>query len=766
MYRFTIMPSDTFIQSLISPQRSQLYFHPQFLEQFNPESGKIAILATNEFEGFSKNGGIGTYYTALSQKLAAENWLIILLLCQSQEKFQGVSKTSSVNRVFSVGEVPTLLQLQPIHEAILAHTQKNGVSQSFDTDSFGCLFFTQALMTAFPEAVIYVEFPVIWGFGYRTIQAKRSGLLGNHCLVGVTDHGGFEWLRETNSRYQIDYPPWFWQAYHYEQYSYEQADLTCFPSYFLKSKVEGYGWKTDRAVHLPYFIPLFNLSPQSLAQLENGKIPVIFFGRLEERKGLCSFVQALQLLESDLAEKIEVIFLGRVIPLESTELKGLDSQAYIERQLQGKFSYQILPDLFSLQALEWVNHLPHPIVCLCSIQENFPNAALEMGQLPVSLVVSNTGGFAETLDLISRTEGVLWFAPDDAYSLAGCIREAVLAYPETPPIPHRSLLEQTNQKLLNQRLELMSAAFLQSAPNSPKTPGITIGVIDYSNSQHLGDCLDSLRAQTYENLEILVLHSGSILEERFPNCRWVERQVNQSLGAAYNDLVKLAKGEYFLPFSSDRLALPDMVERWVGAIASAMRSIIAQSDAAIVTSPEMKLDSDLEVFNGCEGSLLQLLDLNQKQDLCALFSLEFLREFPYCEVRNIQALNWQLLAAAIATDRTIAYYPYPLSLMGSDAEGRIKPEQLPKERYYLRQYLSQIEPEKWSRRQLNLLLTGMEQLSQLQAKQSSQLGQLHQEKSRYQALASQSQAWMQTAIETQKELEALQAQLQNSQSIR
>jgi glycosyltransferase involved in cell wall biosynthesis len=756
------MPSDTFIQSLISPQRSQLSFHPQFLEQLNPKSEKIAILATNEFEGFSKNGGIGTYYTALSEKLAGENWLIILLLCQSEEPFQGVSKTPNVDRVFSAGEVATILQLQPIHEAILAHTQENGVSQSFDADSFCCLFFTQAIATTFPQAVIYVEFPVIWGFGYRTLQAKRAGLLGNHCLLGVTDHGGFEWLRETNSRYKIDYPQWFWQAYHYEQYSYEQADLTCFPSYFLKSKVEGYGWKTAHAVHLPYFIPLLDLSPQPLAQPDNDKISVIFFGRLEERKGLCSFVEALQLLESDWAKKIEILFLGRIIPLESTALKGLDSQAYIDRQLQGKFSYQILPDLFSQEALELVNHLPHPIVCLCSLQENFPNAALEMGQLPVSLVVSNTGGFQETLDLIARTEGLRWFEPGDAYSLAGRLREAMLAYPETPAAPDRSLLEETNKKLLNQRLELMSEAFLQSAPNPLKTPRITIGVIGNSDRQLLAGCLESLAAQTYDNLEILVADSGVMderfPEEQFPHARRVELEVNQTLGYGYNHLVKLATGEYFLPFSSDRLALPDMVERWV--------SIIAQSDAAIVMSPEMKLDPDLEVSNGHDGSLLKLLDLNQNQDLCALFSLEFLREFPYCEVRNVQALNWQLLAAAIATDRTIAYYPYPLYLSGSDAEGRIAPENLPKERYYLRQYLSQIEPEKWTRRQLNLLLTGVEQLSQLQSSQSSQLWQVHQEKTRYQALASQSQAWMQTAIETQKELEALQAQLQNNQAMR
>lgn len=208
------------------------------------------------------------------------------------------------------------------------------------------------------EAVVYVEFPAIWGLGYRTIQAKKSGTLSNSCLVGVTDHGGFEWLREINSRYTVDYPRWFWQAYDYEQYSYENADLTCFPSYFLKSKVESYGWKTSHAVHLPYFIPVLNLSTPDETQgtykntvhwknqRNKEQIPLVFFGRLEERKGLCIFIRALQLLEEDITDKINIFFLGKTIKLESTQLQGLDSQQYIDQNLKDKFSYQIFPDLY------------------------------------------------------------------------------------------------------------------------------------------------------------------------------------------------------------------------------------------------------------------------------------------------------------------------------------------------------------------------------------------------------------------------------------
>ncbi|PSB53750.1 glycosyltransferase [filamentous cyanobacterium Phorm 6] len=803
---FMEMQPENLVSHILSPENSELQFQPQFFEAFNTSVQKVAILASNEFEGFSKNGGIGTYYTTLSQKLAAEGWYVILLLCHSHENFQGRAQLPNLHHIFSTGEVEKVLNVQPIHQAILSKCQEDSISQCFDGESFCCLFFTQAIVATFPEAVVYVEFPAIWGLGYRTIQAKKSGVLGNSCLVGVTDHGGFEWLREVNSRYTLDYPKWFWQACHYEQYSYDNADLTCFPSYFLKSKVESYGWKTAHAVHLPYFIPILNLSGdvgakhsggsasavpefvegQSLSnnlpktnvfcpnalpsqsckirfmlttQVEPKQIPLVFFGRLEERKGLCTFVEALQLLNPQIADKIYILFLGKIIKLESTMLRGLDSQQYIDGALNGKFSYHILPDLSSREAIDLVSELPTPIVCLCSLQENFPNTALEMGQLAVSLVVSDTGGFQETLNLISRTDGLRWFDPGDARSLANTISEAISACPETPIAPDRAFLSQVNQKLLNQKLEYMSEAFIKSAPKEPQNPRVTIGVTCFFDTIKVGDCLESLAGQTYQNLEVIVLYETPVGEsipeaialakEQFPTYKFVESDVNKSLGAAYNRLVELATGEYFLQFTSDRIALPLMVEKFVTAA--------CESDAVAVVCPDMKLDKDLEVINSNDGSLLKLLEFNQHRDLCALFAVELLREFRYSEVRDLLALNWHILAAAIATGKEIAYYPYPLYLSDSNSALVIAPAKFPKERYYLRQYLSQIEASRWTQRQLNLLLTCVEQLWQSETQKQSQMWQLEEEKNRYQALASQSQAWMQTALETQDELDALQA---------
>ncbi len=54
-------------------------------------------------------------------------------------------------------------------------------------------------------------------------------------------------------------------------------------------------------------------------------IPVVFFGRLEERKGLCTFVEAIKLLDQDLQAQIKITFMGKVVPLYSAELKHLNS---------------------------------------------------------------------------------------------------------------------------------------------------------------------------------------------------------------------------------------------------------------------------------------------------------------------------------------------------------------------------------------------------------------------------------------------------------
>lgn len=757
------MHFDNPVASILSPQATRIQFQEEAIDRFDLTAQKIAIFATNEYEGFSKNGGIGTYYATLNHKLSADGWRAILLLCQSKVRYGGQSHAPNLHYVFSTGEIHQVLDLQPIHQAIL-----DDASQDFDRESWRCLFFIQAIAATFPDAVVYAELPAIWGFGCRAIQAKRAGALPSYCFTGITDHGGFEWLRETNRRYLTDDTRWLQQAYHVEQYSYDNADLTCCPSYFLRDKDEAYGWETDRAVCLPNFIPLISTEipvpevSRDIAAEIGDRVPIVFFGRLEERKGLLTFVEALQTYlgsESHNGNRPFVLFLGKIVPLDSTTLRGLDSREYIDRALDDRLDYRIESDLSSQEAIATILHLNAPIVCLCSLQENFPNTSLEMGQLPLSLIVADTGGFRETLDLLKRTDGVRWFVPGDRHSLARTFQEAIAVRPETPNVPAIADLEQTNQQLLERRLQLMTDTFLANPPKDLPTPRVTVGIAAIAEVDKLADCLESIAAQTYSNLEVIVIYDPSTQEAiapvqtQFPNSQFVDFSMGESLGIAYNQLVKRSTGEYFLPLTLDRLLLPQAIETFVKAA--------GEAKAVIVTCPDMTLDEDdLEVITSIDGSLLKLLEFTETRDLCALFSVEWLRSYSYCEERELRALNWHLLAAAIATGETVAYYPYPLYLSDRDSTFVIPSETIPKERYYLRHFLSQIEPDRWTRRQLHLLLTCIEQLWQAESVNQDKLKQAQQDRGRADAQTAQAQAWMQTAIETQEELNTAQAELQ------
>ncbi|MCT7979859.1 glycosyltransferase family 4 protein [Laspinema olomoucense] len=446
-------------------------FQATFEEKLSPAPENVAILVTSEYEGIFKNGGIGTYYKTLSEKLSSQGLYIILILCQTEKEFQGESSVAPVQHIFSTHEAEKVLQLQGIHQGILSEFQQ---WEWVESESYRILFFVQAIAAHFRQSPIYVEFPDLCGLGYRTIQAKRAGLLGQHCVTAVTLHSGQEWLNEAHEKYSL-YPGWNWfkNVYGYEQYCCEKADLAFFLSWFMAEKVKSYGWNMTHAIHLPYCFPIVPALDKKRPMLDRvglnlkrQQIPIVFFGRLEERKGLLTFLEAIahitqQFAYEEISQQLYLLFLGKTVSLHAPETEQQDSQHYIERKLNNKFNYTIISDLFSQEAISLVQELAPAIVCLTSPQENFPNSALEMGQLPVSLVVSDTGGFRETLNLIGRSDKVRWFEPGNSQSLAAEIANAIEVYPEIPVVAKPEFLAAVNQSLLNQRLEYMKQAFTQ-----------------------------------------------------------------------------------------------------------------------------------------------------------------------------------------------------------------------------------------------------------------------------------------------------------------
>ena len=110
-------------------------------------------------------------------------------------------------------------------------------------------------------------------------------------------------------------------------------------------------------------------------------------------------------------------------------------------------------------------------------------------------------------------------------------------------------------------------------------PRITVCIPVYNLEQYIAEALDSLKAQTYQDYEAIIVNDGSTdkseeiitpyLED--PRFRYI-RQENDGVGWHGETATLAAKGEWFAHLDGDDLWLPDKLERQMALIDSEKRT--------------------------------------------------------------------------------------------------------------------------------------------------------------------------------------------------
>jgi glycosyltransferase involved in cell wall biosynthesis len=138
----------------------------------------------------------------------------------------------------------------------------------------------------------------------------------------------------------------------------------------------------------------------------------------------------------------------------------------------------------------------------------------------------------------------------------------------------------------------MSAANLSATGNeerlrgdgSVRRPRVSIGVPVFNGARHLASCLDSLLAQTYDDLEIVVSDNASTddtaaicsaYSRHDERIRYIRQQRNIGAAANYNSLVRHATGELFKWAAHDDVCAPELIERCVDALDRSPRDVLA-----------------------------------------------------------------------------------------------------------------------------------------------------------------------------------------------
>jgi hypothetical protein len=446
--------------------------------------------------------------------------------------------------------------------------------------------------------------------------------------------------------------------------------------------------------------------------MASDKAELIFFGRLEERKGLIEFIEAIKGLAASERPNFRVTFLGKNVPLVSFTSDETDSEKLIKVSLSGKVEFAILSNFDRAAAISYVRKASNSVVCLASPCDNFPNAALEMGQLPLRLVVSDTEGFRQTLSLIGRADGLHWFKPHCPDSLAEAIRSALFHRPRVVKCPSAPEIRKINEQLLAHRNKLIQSAFdtkqkrysstsdaIQSVvvlvPGACRTRAIRRSLLSLEKSNPK-PAFVTVVGQQYEKAQLAALIN------RFPSAVFLEDDsisLQDSISA--NSLGPL-EHDYAVVMIAGTALEP-----------SALRNLGRAADTrpAAITSAE-KIHGRPQVCRSFKPpSVSALATRNESCGSCIAVSIHFLASMPAIPVSRPALGLWLIMLGVSAQGGTTAYLPMPQHSVRRRSHQPLNTAYDEKELASVRDYVASINFVSLSKREIRNLILSVQQLT-------------------------------------------------------
>lgn len=330
---------------------------------------KVCVV-TSEILGPVKNGGIGTATSALIDNLAGNGHQVSILytLVQSGEP-------ECVERHWSHW-VETLAA----RKITLTHIPHEGGYRDWLRKSW---LVKQHLAENDYDVVYFNEHH---GSGYYTLAAKRAGLAPFkdriHCVI---THGSIEWVFNTNDQ-RLNKATDL-EMIGVERRSVEWADVVIGPSQYLLREYQSYGWTLPvHTYRQPYAFPMGAKRP---VRERRPVRELVFFGRLETRKGLWLFCEALDRMGDALRGRT-VTFMGR-----ASDVSGYPSPVFIlSRAEKWACKVNLLLDFSQEQALDYLAK-PGRVAVMPSLADNSPCVVYECMQQQIPFVATAGSGADE-----------------------------------------------------------------------------------------------------------------------------------------------------------------------------------------------------------------------------------------------------------------------------------------------------------------------------------------------------------------------------------
>ena len=380
----------------------------------------IAIV-TREIAPLTKSGGIGTAVRGLCDALTTHGGQRLTVYYTGRPDWRIGTFASELRkcgmRFRVIVSLPSLLLRDPVRRCRTA---------------FAVLSKTRL------DVYLFHEFMADGLFCLRAHQ--RCGAFASSRL-GVVTHGSALWVDEGNGcvaesgkRRQI---------YAMERECCELADFVVSPSQYLIDWMREHGWQLPESTHcIPNFISSPGAMPPAAAS-KKGDCELVFFGRLEERKGLRVFCEALALLPTDLLAGRQVTFLGKEAGYTRDSVRAL-----LRQQTGAGLHLTFITNYGPQEALAYLR-TGHRVAVMPSLRESFSCTVAECLETGIPFLASSAGAGKELVESEDRAKA--FFVPE-----ASVFAEQIKHVLQGDSLP-MVRMAYTREKLFAQWQELLGA---------------------------------------------------------------------------------------------------------------------------------------------------------------------------------------------------------------------------------------------------------------------------------------------------------------------
>lgn len=407
--------------------------------------------------------------------------------------------------------------------------------------------------------------------GYFALMAKRQGLAFARTHFCVHVGKPVLWHKLINAD-PIDGPQWLARI-HAERRCVEYADTLVAPTQYMLRWLlhQGYAIPRVRA----FVQPLLARDDENAAQTPGAIDELVFVGAIEPGNGLPQFLDAVVRTIDGGGPVPRVTFAGAANP-------AFPARRFVDSKLAPTgVSWTFREDGDADAVVDYVA-AGGRLAVFPMVEANGARAlqaCLERG-LPV--LASRCEGLAEMIHIDDHARATVELHPERLAERFRTILNDGIA-PARPTVATRAV--ETGWRDWHAAPPTAGAA--PAAASEEGQPLVTVCLMHFNRPNLVEQAIESVKAQTYPNLEVVLVDDGSKdpdvpalldrLEPEFAARGWkIVRQPNLYLGAARNTAARHAAGEYLYFLDDDNVLKPEGLATFV--------AVAQRTGADIVTS--------------------------------------------------------------------------------------------------------------------------------------------------------------------------------------